>query len=257
MKQERRVWMRNFKLTMEYEGTRYQGWQRLGNTEQTITGKLEAVLERMLGRSIEVHGSGRTDAGVHALGQVAHFKADTDMSAEEIFTYLNRYLPMDIRILSVQEMPLRFHSRLHAVSKTYCYRLYLGEKPPVFERNTLWCIGHELDLEAMERGAADCLGAHDFQSFCAAKRGKKSTVRTIYECSVSSQGDLVTLRVSGNGFLYHMVRILAGTLVEIGEGVRSADSVPGLLQAKDRTLAGPTLPSCGLTLMEVRYPESL
>lgn len=247
--------MRNFKLVMEYEGTRYQGWQKRGNTDRTIAGKLEFILGKMLGHRVEIHGCGRTDAGVHALCQTAHWKADTQMGCQEIMEYLNHYLPMDIRILTVQEMPLLFHSRLHVVSKTYCYQIFLGKKPPVFERNVVFCIGHSLNLDDMRRGAADCVGTHDFQSFCAAKRGKKSTVRTVTQCSLDQVGNLITLRVTGNGFLYHMVRILAGTLVEIGEGTRPADSIPDLLRAKNRSLAGPTLPACGLTLTEVNYLE--
>lgn len=247
--------MRNFKLVLEYEGTRYRGWQKQGNTDRTIAGKLEAILEKMTGRPIEVHASGRTDAGVHALGQVAHFKAEMEQNAQEVMAYLNEYLPLDIRVLSVEEVPLLFHSRLNAKRKTYLYRIFLGKKPPVFQRNLVYCAGRELDLSAMKRAAEDCLGTHDFQSFCAAKRGKKSTVRTLYECDLQRTDDLLTLQVTGDGFLYHMVRILAGTLVEIGEGIRPALSIPALLKAKDRSLAGRTLPASGLLLERVCYSE--
>ena len=247
--------MRNFKLLLEYDGTRYKGWQKQGNTEHTISGKLELILQKMLNQKVEVHGSGRTDAGVHAMGQVAHFKANTNLACEEICDYLNEYLPLDIRILTVEEMPILFHSRLHAKKKTYRYQLFLEKKPPVFLRNRVYCIETPLDLEKMKRGAKDLLGTHDFQSFCATKKGKKSTVRTLYECELEQEGSLLTLQVTGNGFLYHMVRILAGTLVEIGEGSRECDSIPALLEEKDRSKAGRTLPACGLTLISVNYEE--
>ncbi|MBE7043459.1 MAG: tRNA pseudouridine(38-40) synthase TruA [Ruminococcaceae bacterium] len=249
--------MRNFKLLLEYDGTRYKGWQKQGNTEQTISAKFEAMLQKMLNQKIEVHGSGRTDAGVHALGQVAHFKADTSMTTEEIHAYLNEYLPLDIRVLSVEEMPLLFHSRLHAKKKTYCYHIYLDKKPPVFMRHQVFCHEGFLDIKAMKQGAALLLGTHDFQSFCATKKGKKSTVRTLYECQIEQEAHMLTIRVTGNGFLYHMVRILAGTLVEIGEGTREWNSLSELLEAKDRSKAGKTLPACGVTLINVDYEEDV
>ncbi len=245
--------MRNFKLRLEYDGTRYKGWQKQGNTEQTISAKLELILQKMLNQKVEIHGSGRTDAGVHALGQVAHFKGNTNLTCEEIEDYLNDYLPLDIRVLSVEEMPLLFHSRLNAKRKTYRYHIYLEKKPPVFLRNRVYCAEQPLDVEKMKKGAELLLGTHDFQSFCATRKGKKSTVRTLYECFFEQEGSMLTLLVTGNGFLYHMVRILAGTLVEIGEGSREYNSLPALLEQKDRSKAGRTLPPCGLTLMGVEY----
>ncbi len=247
--------MRNFKLLLEYDGTRYKGWQKQGNTEHTISAKLESILQKKFHQKVEVHGSGRTDAGVHALGQVAHFKVNTDVACEEICDYLNEYLPLDIRILTVEEMPIRFHSRLHAKKKTYRYQIFLEKKPPVFLKNQVYCTNIVLDLEKMKRAAKDLLGTHDFQSFCATKKGKKSTVRTLYECELEQEGPMLTLQVTGNGFLYHMVRILAGTLVEIGEGDRECDSIAALLEEKDRSKAGRTLPSCGLALVSVEYEE--
>lgn len=247
--------MRNFKLILEYDGTRYSGWQRQGNTKNTISGKLEDLLGRMLGQPIEIQGSGRTDAGVHALGQVANFKAKTDKTCEELREEINEYLPFDIRVLQIEEVPRFFHSRLNAVKKTYQYCIFLEKKPPVFLRNQVYCHPQPLDLEAMRQGAKVLLGTHDFQSFCATRKGKKSTVRTLYECTLEKKESMLTLTITGNGFLYHMVRILAGTLVEIGEGKRSSNSLLPLLEEKDRSEAGPTLPSCGLTLMNVCYEE--
>ena len=174
-------------------------------------------------------------------------------SREQIKEYFNEYLPYDIRVLDAEEMPMQFHSRLHAVKKTYRYQIYLEKKPPVFLRNQVYCHPAALDLERMKKAGESLLGTHDFQSFCATRKGKKSTVRTLYQCSLVQKESMLTLEVTGNGFLYHMVRILAGTLVEVGEGTRSWDSLAKLLEAKDRSQAGPTLPSCGLTLMEVEY----
>lgn len=247
--------MRNFKLIIEYEGTRYRGWQRQGNTEKTVSGKIEGVLSRLLEQPITLCGSGRTDAGVHALGQTANFKAETEKTPAEMLTACNAYLPEDIRLVAAEEVPLRFHSRLNALRKTYCYRMYLGERLPVMERHFLTSVSPALQVDAMERAALACVGRHDFQSFCAVKRPKKSTVRTVYACKLTGRGQELQLQVTGDGFLYHMVRILAGTLVEIGEGTRAEDSIPALLAAKDRSQAGRLMPACGLTLLQVEYPE--
>lgn len=247
--------MRNFKLLIEYDGTRYRGWQKQGNTDQTIAQKFESILNKMTGRTIEIHASGRTDAGVHALGQVAHFKAETELTCDQIHHYINDYLPLDIRVLQVEEVPLLFHSRLNAKKKTYQYQIFLQKKPPVFLKNQVYCLESKLDVAKMKQAAEHFVGTHDFQSFCATKKGKKSTVRTVYACDVEQQGDFVTLQITANGFLYHMVRIIAGTLVEIGEGHREETCIQELFDAKDRSLAGRTLPSCGLTLMNVEYEQ--
>ena len=157
--------------------------------------------------------------------------------------------------MAAEEVPLRFHSRLNALRKTYCYRMYLGERLPVMERHFLTSVSPALQVDAMERAVLACVGRHDFQSFCAVKRPKKSTVRTVYACKLTRRGQELQLQVTGDGFLYHMVRILAGTLVEIGEGTRAEDSIPALLAAKDRSQAGRLMPACGLTLLQVEYPE--
>lgn len=245
--------MYNYKLTIQYDGTRYRGWQVQGNTDLTIQGKLEGVLSRLTGQLVEVHGSGRTDAGVHALGQVANVKLPHPVEPSELLGELNRYLPADIGVIAAEPAPERFHARLNARSKTYRYRIWNSEIPNVLERSYLYPLPEPLDVAAMERAAADLVGTHDFRSFCGLKRFKKSTVRTITDISITQDGAEVRLEFTGNGFLMRMVRILAGTLVEVGLGQREADSMPAVLAAQDRAAAGPALPAQGLALVRVEY----
>ena len=240
--------MYNYKLTIQYDGTRYRGWQVQGNTDQTLQGKVEGVLSRLTGQPVEVHGSGRTDAGVHALGQVANVKLPRPVEPSELLGELNRYLPADIGVIAAEPAPERFHARLNARSKTYRYRIWNSAIPNVLERSYLYVLPEPLDVAAMERAAADLVGTHDFRSFCGLKRFKKSTVRTI-----TQHGSEVRLEFTGNGFLMRMVRILAGTLVEVGLGQREADSMPTVLDAQDRAAAGPALPAQGLALVCVEY----
>lgn len=249
--------MRNFKIILQYEGTRYQGWQRQESTQNTIQGKLEAVLEKMCGSKVEVQGAGRTDAGVHAYGQAAHFHIDTEQSADKIMTYLNTYLPEDIAVIHIKEMPERFHSRLHARGKIYRYRVLNSEIPHIFDRRYVYPLAKQLDLEAMKQAAVLLTGKHDFKSFTSAKKGKKSTVRTIEDIRIERVGEEVRLTYTGDGFLYHMARILTGTLLEVGLGERRADSMPQLLAAKDRAQAGFLAPAAGLALLEVRYDTAV
>lgn len=243
----------NYKIVLAYDGSRYDGWQKQGNTDNTIQGKLEAVIGRMLGEAVEVCGSGRTDAGVHALAQTANFHGETSMTEGEIKDYLNRYLPEDIGILSVEKISPRFHSRLSACEKTYLYQIETGNKANVFERKYVYCLGKTLDLERMRRGAALLLGERDFKSFCSNKRMKKSTIRNLISISIEEKGSKVLIRYRGNGFLYNMVRILTGTLIEIGLGDRKAEDVIRILEKKDRAAAGPTAPAQGLFLEKVEY----
>lgn len=245
--------MYNYKLTIQYDGTRYRGWQVQGNTDQTIQGKLEGVLSRLTGQPVEVHGSGRTDAGVHALGQVANVKLPRPMEPSELLGELNRYLPADIGVIAVEPAPERFHARLNARSKTYRYRIWNSAIPNVLERSYLYALPEPLNVTAMERAAADLVGTHDFRSFCGLKRFKKSTVRTITDIAITQNGAEVRLEFTGNGFLMRMVRILAGTLVEVGLGQREADTMPAVLAAQDRAAAGPALPAQGLALVRVEY----
>ena len=245
--------MYNYKLTIQYDGTRYRGWQVQGNTDQTIQGKLEGVLSRLTGQPVEVHGSGRTDAGVHALGQVANVKLPRPVEPSELLGELNRYLPADIGVIAAEPAPERFHARLNARSKTYRYRIWNSAIPNVLERSYLYVLPESLDVAAMERAAADLVGTHDFRSFCGLKRFKKSTVRTITDIAITQDGAEMRLEFTGNGFLMRMVRILAGTLVEVGLGQREADSMPAVLDAQDRAAAGPALPAQGLALVRVEY----
>lgn len=255
--------MRNFKLILQYEGTRYQGWQRQESTENTIQGKLEALLTKMTAQPVELQGSGRTDSGVHAFAQVANFHADTKMMPEEILEYMNRYLPEDIGVLSVTEVPERFHSRLNAKGKTYCYRIICSALPHVFDRRYAHCISSQLDVEAMRRAAAFLIGTHDFKAFTSAKRSKKSTVRTIEEIRIEQKKSLsaedplaedeILLTYKGNGFLYHMVRIITGTLIEVGMHRRKPEELAEILDSGNREMAGELAPAKGLALMEVRY----
>lgn len=245
----------NYKIILQYEGTRYNGWQKQGNTENTIQGKLEQVLARMTGQEIEVHGSGRTDAGVHALGQVANFHLTRERKPEVLMAELNRYLPEDIAVLRTEQVPERFHSRLHALEKVYQYQIETGEKRDVFRRRMQYGLGEPLDIPAMQSAADLLCGTWDYKSFCGNPKMKKSTVRTVREITVCQEPreSLVTLTFRGDGFLQYMVRILTGTLIEVGQGKRLPQEIPGILEAKDRSAAGFTAPAGGLCLMEVRY----
>ena len=244
--------MRNLRLDICYDGTRYRGWQRLPGVENTIQGKLEALLSRLLEEPIEVSGSGRTDAGVHAWHQIANFHCQNPMPAPDILHALRQYLPEDIGIYSCEEAAPRFHARLNAVGKTYRYRIWLSQEPCVFQRRYVTVLPEEPDIERMRAAAALLLGEHDFSAFCGNKKMKKSTVRRIDRLDIHRQGEELHITVTGNGFLYNMVRILVGTLIEVGLEKRSADSSPTLFGAK-REQAGFLAPAQGLCLQEVFY----
>ena len=244
--------MRNLRLEICYDGTRYRGWQRLSETDNTIQGKLETALSRILGETIEISGSGRTDAGVHARAQVANFHCESTMSTEEILSNLRRYLPEDIGIYSCKEVSPRFHARLNAKTKTYCYRIWNSEEPCVFERRYVAMIPERLDVEKMQRAAVHFLGEHDFSAFCTNAKMKKSTVRYIRSIEILRCGEELRLRFTGNGFLHNMVRILVGTLIEVGRGERLPETIPELFGGK-RAQAGFLAPGQGLCLEEVTY----
>lgn len=245
--------MPNFRLELCYDGTRFDGWQRQGNTPNTIQGILERTLSNLLEQEIEAAASGRTDAGVHARKQVVSFRAKTKLPPEEILSALRKKLPADIGAMSLTEAQPRFHARLNCTSKTYVYRIWNSEEPNVFERRYLLPVSEPLNLDAM-RAAADLLcGTHDFTSFHANKRFKRSAVRTITSIEIERLGGEVRLCFTGDGFLYHMVRILTGTLLEVGLGQRAADTMPEILEAKDRAQAGKTAPAKGLILWDVAY----
>ena len=244
--------MRNIRLDLCYDGTRYKGWQRLPGADTTIQGKLETALSRILGEPIEVSGSGRTDAGVHAKGQVANFHCGSTLPAEEILTQLRRYLPEDIGIYSCRDVSPRFHARLNAREKTYCYRIWTSTEPCVFQRRFVTVMEGPLDTDAMEQAAELLLGEHDFSAFCGNAKMKKSTVRCIRSIHIRRDGPELLLTFTGNGFLHNMVRILVGTLVEVGRGQREAASVAELFGGK-RSEAGFLAPPQGLCLEEVFY----
>ncbi len=244
--------MRNLRLDICYDGTRYRGWQRLPGKDDTIQGKLETALSRILGEPIEISGSGRTDAGVHARGQVANFHCESTMPAAQILEQLRRYLPEDIGISSCKDVSPRFHARLNAKEKTYLYRIWYSQAPCVFERRYVTVHREELDLEKMHRAAELLLGEHDFSAFCGNAKIKKSTVRYIRSIEIRQDDRELRMYFTGNGFLHNMVRILVGTLVEVGRGERSAESIPGLFGGK-RADAGFLAPAQGLCLEEVMY----
>ena len=244
--------MRNLRLDLCYEGTRYRGWQRLANTDNTIQSKLEIALTRILDEPIEVSGSGRTDAGTHAYRQVASFHCESTMPASEILEQLRRYLPEDIGVYSCKDVSPRFHARLNAKTKTYRYRIWNSQAPCVFERKFVAQEEQQLNIPAMQEAAKLYLGQHDFSAFCAKKNVKKSTLRYIESFDIQRIGEEVVFTVTGNGFLHHMVRIMVGTLVEVGKGQREAASIEALYGG-DRADAGVLMPACGLCLMEVTY----
>ena len=256
----------NVCFLVSYDGTKYDGWQRQGNTDRTIQGKIEAVLHRLFDVSVETHGSGRTDGGVHAHGQVANFwieekvydKAGQKLTKygkgpQAIQAYLNDYLPEDICIRAICTMPERFHSRLNAVRKTYSYTVETAERKSVFDRKYVYGLGEGLNLDAMQKAAADLIGEHDFRSFCSNKKMKKSTVRRLDSIEIRKEGSKVVFVYTGNGFLYNMVRILTGTLLEVGLGKRKPEEMKRILAALDRETAGMTAPPEGLFLEHVEY----
>ena len=244
--------MRNIKLDICYDGTRYRGWQRLPGADGSIQGKLEQTLSRILEEPIEISGSGRTDAGVHAQHQIANFHTKSTMSCREILEQLRRYLPEDIGIYSCKDVSERFHARLNAKEKTYRYRIWNSDAPCVFDRRFVAQVEQTLDIRAMEEAASQLVGTHDFSAFCANKNFKKSTVRSIRAIQIQSVGNEIQITVTGNGFLHNMVRILVGTLVEVGLGTRSGQSIPQLFGGA-RSEAGMLMPPQGLCLMEVYY----
>lgn len=243
----------NYKMTLSYDGTRFYGWEHQPTTDMTIQGKMESVLSLMVQSEVEVIGCGRTDAGVHAQNMVCNAHFDTQLNTDEIRDYLNRYLPDDICVKEVRIASDRFHSRYNAIGKTYCYTCYIGDVKPVFNRKYVYVLDQKPDIQEMKKATEYLIGTHDFASFCSNPRMKKSTVRKVDRIEIQKRGDLLTLTFHGSGFLQHMVRILTGTLLEVGFGKRTAESVLELIDAKDRKLAGFTAPAKGLCMMQVDY----
>ena len=246
--------MKRIKLVTAYDGTNYHGSQ-IQNNGETIEGVLKMELSSLLKEDIQIIGASRTDAGVHARGNVFVFDTESRIPPEK-FTYaLNARLPEDIRIQYSEEVPLTFHPRHQDTVKTYEYRI-LNRKLPLPEYRLHTHFTYEaLNIEKMQQACKFFIGEYDFASFCAAGSQVESTVREIYDLHVKKEGDLVTISVTGNGFLYNMVRIIAGTLLKVGSGQFAPEDMEGIIQGRDRSLAGPTAPAKGLTLIEIRYPN--
>ncbi|MBF7096186.1 tRNA pseudouridine(38-40) synthase TruA [Alkalibacter mobilis] len=244
---------KNVKITLEYDGARYKGWQKLGDSSNTIQGKLEDILEKMTGKRTPVTGSGRTDSGVHARGQVANFFIENDMSAYDILTYINSYLPSDIAVKSVDFVDERFHSRHNAKEKTYSYTIYNNRIHSVFDRKYSFHVPDPLNLEAMKQAMAEFEGTHDFLGFSSLGKSKKSTVRTINAITLEKNGPYLKFIFKGDGFLYNSIRIIMGTILEIGMGKRKTSTINRIFEKKIREDAGFTVPPHGLFLEEVDY----
>lgn len=289
--------LRNYRMNIAYDGSRYSGWQKQGNTGNTIQGCIETALSKLLKEEIEIHGSGRTDAGVHAIGQVANFKTKQNLTADAIWQFLNQSLPSDIRIISVAEADSRFHARLNASRKHYRYQIDNHAVANIFERKYLTRFSDRdyfgklalkqnrllscnepdtaflttesthktspqkdcqiaYDLESMNGAASILMGEHDFKSFCDNRHIKKSTVRILEQITITeNERHILCFDFYGNGFLYHMVRILTGTLLEVGIGAKSPEEIEDILHALNRQAAGFTAPPQGLFLIGVEYKD--
>lgn len=246
--------MKRVRMVVAYDGTNYHGWQ-VQNNGITIESELNRCLTELLGEPIDVIGASRTDSGVHALGNIAVFDTDHQMPAEKISYALNQRLPEDIRIQRSEEVPLNWHPRYVKSRKTYEYRICRGEFPMPLKRLYSHFFYAELDVDKMQEAASYLEGEHDFKSFCQAGAQVENTVRTIYSLQVEEQDADLVIRVCGNGFLYNMVRIIVGTLLEVGQGRRSPESMAEILKARDRAAAGATAPAKGLTLIGYEFFE--
>jgi tRNA pseudouridine38-40 synthase len=245
--------MRNIKLVLEYDGSRYNGWQRQTTIKSTVQGRIEYVLQLMTGEKIELHGAGRTDTGVHALGQVANFHTQSQMRLSEIEDYLHKYFPEDINLLDIREMPERFHSRLSAKGKNYLYRIWDHPLKNIFNRRYYFHVKKPLNVENMKQAADLFIGTKDFRSFTAFKSRDKSTVRTISKIEILKKESEITLYFSGDGFLHKMVRVITGTLIEVGLDRLSVSEVKEMFEKKIRSAAGFTAPPHALFLVKVVY----
>ncbi len=244
---------KNILIALQYDGTRYSGWQRQGNTSNTIEEKITSVLKILFPKQdIEIHGSGRTDAGVHALEQTANFHVDTNKTPLEIMDYLNKYLPEDINIISAKDVDKRFHARLSAKSKEYIYRIDTSVKPDVFTRKYTWHNPIYLDITNMKEATEIFIGKHDFASFSDMK-GKKSTERTIFDITINQNNNVIEIIFHGDGFLYHMVRKITAALVLIGKDEMSYEQLTTILDEKDRKAFTQLAPAKGLALKKVYY----
>lgn len=243
---------RNLRLTLEYDGTRYYGWQRQSD-RPTVQQTLEEAASRLAGEAIRVIGSGRTDTGVHAWGQVANFHTVSRLSPETFRRGLNALLPQDVRVLGAREVHDAFHARYDARSKRYVYRVDVGRTPPVFARHYCLHVTRALDRGTMERAGRGLLGRHDFRAFARKPPAGKSTERCLLGLDIWRRGDTIWFALEADGFLHTMVRSIVGTLLEVGSGRRAPEAVREILSSRDRSLSGPPAPPQGLFLMEVFY----
>lgn len=246
--------MKRIMLTVAYDGSNYHGWQVQPNAI-TVEEVINKTLTDLLKESITVIGASRTDSGVHALGNVAVFDTNTKIPGDKISYSLNQRLPSDIVIRGSREVPPTFHPRYCNSIKTYQYKIFNSKFPLPTERLYSHFIYYPLDVEAMVRGAEYLIGEHDFKSFCSTKTQVVDTIRKIYHLDVSKNEDMITISISGNGFLYNMIRIISGTLIKVGCGVYPPTRVAEILEKRDRSAAGATAPAVGLTLKKIEYPD--
>lgn len=244
--------MKNIKLTLEYDGTNYAGFQRQTNVN-TVQAEVEKALFDLLKEDVKLIIASRTDSGVHARGMVCNFETDTRIPVEQIPMAMNARMARDIVVVDAQEMFDGFHCRYHAKKKTYSYRICNRRVPSPMERRFAWHVGSELDFEKMKKASQSFIGKHDFEGFRSLGSGVKSTVRTIHSLDLEKDGDIITLTIQGNGFLYNMVRIITGTLVGIGRGKIDGDTIQDIIESKDRKRAGMTAPANGLVLEKIYY----
>ena len=245
--------MNNYKMKIQYDGGRYKGWQRLGDGDQSIQGKIENVLTELVGEKIEIIGCSRTDAGVHALDQIANFKCRKDLTETEVMNYLNRYLPNDISVVEVSLVHDRFHARYNAKDKTYLYKIWNEGYTNPFMRKYSMHIEKKLNTGEMKSASQYFIGKHDFTTYSNAKSKKKSMVREIYTIEIKEEGSFINIRVKGDGFLYNMVRKIVGTLIEVGLGDIDARSIPSIMESKERIRTGRMADAEGLYLEKVEF----
>lgn len=245
--------MSNYCLMIQYDGGRYRGWQRLGNGEQTVQGKIESAISAVVGRTIEIIGCSRTDAGVHALAQIANFKIDQQLPTAEIKSLINGHLPQDISIIKVTIVPENFHARYQAREKTYLYKIWNEEHPHPFMRKYSMHVAQRLNVANMRAAALHFLGKHDFTAFSNAKSKKKSFVREISAIEITEDAGFVQIRVCGDGFLHNMARKMVGALIAVGLGQMATGSITGIINSTARGQTGPMADACGLYLEKVEF----
>lgn len=245
--------MRNFKMTVEYDGSAYCGWQRQDNGI-SIQQLLEEAIKKITGQTVSVIGSGRTDAGVHAMNQVGSFKCLTKLPVHKIFMGMNSVLPPDIVVKKLEERSDDFHALRDAKSKIYIYRIYNQKLRPALGRNYFWHVRYDLDISRMKKAAKYLIGTHDFSCFCATGTDVKDRVRTIIDIEFKTDDEgLIEIKVESHGFLKYMVRNIIGTLVDVGRGKREPEEMKVIIESRNRNIAGATAPACGLFLKEVKY----